>query len=129
MRRGGWYTVAAVLIGVAVTLAGGALVGDAGRAGIRSGAAIGAAAQVAGFWILSVWALPRKPVLAHGVGMLVRLVVVGLVALVWVPRSGLPAAPTLFSLVAVLFLTMLVEPMALKIGGPQRTGSAGAASQ
>ena len=129
MRRGGWYTVAAVLIAVAVGLAGSGLVGDAGRAGIRAGVAIGLAVQVAGFWLFSVWAFPDRPVLAHGVGMLMRLLAVGLVALVWVPRSAAPAGPTLFSLVAVLFLTMLVEPMALKIGASRRTGPAGAASQ
>jgi hypothetical protein len=85
--------------------------------------------QVAGFWLFSVWALPDRPVVAHGVSMLVRLVAVGLVALVWVPRSGAPAGPTLLSLVAVFFLTMLVEPIALLMGTPRRTGPAGAASQ
>jgi hypothetical protein len=91
--------------------------------------AIGFTVQVAAFWLLSVWALPGRPVLAHGMAMLLRLVVLGFVAVLWVPRSGLPAAPTLLSLVAVFFLTMLVEPIALRIGAPRRAGSAGAASQ
>ena len=129
MRRGAWYTVAAVLVAVLVGTIGGAAAGEAREAGVWAGAAIGVAVQVAGFWLLFVWALPGRPVLAHGLGTLTRLAAVGAVALVWLPRSGFPAAPTLLSLVAVFFLTMLVEPMALRIGGPPRAGSVGAAGQ
>ena len=128
MRRGGWYTVAAALAGALVLAVGGAMAGEAGWAAVRTGVVIGVAVQVAGFWLLSVWALRDKPILAHGLGTLARMVAVGCVALIWLPRSGLPAAPTLLSLVGVFFLTMLFEPMALKIGAPQGAGSAGAAS-
>lgn len=54
-----------------------------------------------------------RPLLAHGMGMLGRLLLVGTVALFWVPWAGLPAAPLLFSLVAVLFTTTLIEPLFL----------------
>ncbi|MBW3629488.1 MAG: hypothetical protein KY464_09340 [Gemmatimonadetes bacterium] len=120
MKRGAWYTVAAALAAVVVVMIGRAMAdGDAAWSGVRAGVAIGVAVQVVGFWVLSVWALPTRPVLAHGAGMMTRLLVVGCVALLWLPRTGLPAAPTLLSLVGVFFLTMLVEPVALKIGAPQ----------
>jgi hypothetical protein len=128
MKRGAWYTVLALAAGALVTMIGGAMAGEADRAAVRTGVAIGLVVQVVGFWLLSVWALRDKPVLAHGLGTLTRLVVVGCVALIWLPRSGLPAAPTLLALVGVFFLTMLIEPMALKIGAPHGAGAAGAAS-
>ena len=126
MRRGGWYTVAAAVAAVLVLTVGRTMTsGEAAWSGVKVGVAIGVMVQVAGFWLLSVWALPNRPVLAHGAGMMTRLVVVGFVALALVPRSGLPAAPTLLSLVGVFFLTMLVEPVALKMGAPQAGGGSG----
>lgn len=126
MKRGAWYTAAAAVAAVVVGMIGRAVTtGEPARSGVQAGVAIGVAVQVAGFWLLSVWALPTRPVLAHGAGMLTRLVVVGGVALLWLPRSDLPAAPTLLSLVGVFFLTMLVEPVALKIGAPRVGGASG----
>ena len=126
MRAGAWYTLGSVAVAALLALVAGTMVGEAGRPGVLAGTAVGLVVQVAGFWLLSVWALPDRPVLAHGLGMLARLLVVALVALVWLPASGLPAAPTLLSLVGVFFLTMLLEPMALKAGDSRRAGSAGA---
>lgn len=126
MRAGAWYTLGAVAVALLLALVAGTMVGEAGRTGVVAGAAVGLVVQVAGFWLLSVWALPDRPVLAHGLGMLSRFLTVAIVALLWLPASGLPAAPTLLSLVGVFFLTMLLEPMALKAGDSRRAAAAGA---
>jgi hypothetical protein len=50
--------------------------------------------------------------------MLGRFVLVGLVAFVALPLAGLPPVATLLSLVAVLFLTTLLEPLFLSTALP-----------
>jgi hypothetical protein len=52
--------------------------------------------------------------------MLGRLSAVGLLALFWVPMSGHPAAPLMFSLVSVFFVTTLLEPVFLIRPSPTR---------
>lgn len=120
MRSGLWYTTAAMLLTLAVA-AGSALVLDgAGRAGAWSGAAVAFAVQVLVFWLLFVWALPERHGLAHGLGAMLRMVLVAVAALWLVPAAGVPAAPTLLTLVAVLFLTTLSEPIVLRLVDPER---------
>jgi hypothetical protein len=51
---------------------------------------------------------------------MVRLALVAVVAMWLVPQAGLPAAPTLLTLVAVLFLTTLSEPIILRIVNSER---------
>lgn len=114
MIRGVWYTAGALAAAAVVGLLGASLAGA--DSGVWTGVAIGTVVQVAGFWAFSVWLLPGQPVLAHGLGLLMRLLTVGLVALLWLPRAPVTPAPTLFALVGVFFLTMLVEPIVLKIG-------------
>jgi hypothetical protein len=46
-------------------------------------------------------------------GMLGRFVALVVLSFVWVPLAGLPAAPLLLSVVAVMFLTTLMEPLFL----------------
>lgn len=109
MRSGLWFAGLCVLIAGAVGLLGGSLVADSERTGVWSGAGAASVFQVSAFWLLFVWGLPGRPLAAYLLGMLGRLLMVGLAALVWVPRAGLPPAPTLFALVAVFFATTLVE--------------------
>ncbi|HET8657280.1 MAG TPA: hypothetical protein VFL93_17260 [Longimicrobiaceae bacterium] len=115
MRSGIRYTAVAAGVAVLVALAGGALVHGAGRAGVWAGVAIALAAQVAFFWLLFVWIFPNRMFLAHVAGVLLRFVVLGAVAFVGLPLLGTPAAPTLFALVTVLFVTTLCEPLFLQI--------------
>lgn len=115
MRRGMWYTVGSAGVALLVALLGSAMVGERGRSGVWVGAGVALAVQLLAFWVLFVWVLPRRWVLAHGLGLMARLLTVGVAAMVLVPRSGMAAAPTLFSLVAVLFATTLIEPVVLKI--------------
>jgi hypothetical protein len=48
---------------------------------------------------------------SYAIGMMLRLLVVGAAAFWLVPLLGLPAAATLFSLVATLFVSTLLEPV------------------
>jgi hypothetical protein len=99
-----------------VWAAGLLLVAPAGRRGVAAGAAIAGAWQVLVVGVLAV-ALPGKALLAHGVGMLARLAMVVAAGLVIVPAAGLPAAPTLLTMVTVLFATTLIEPVAFGAAG------------
>ena len=79
-----------------------------------SGVAAAALFQSVLVWVLFVWALPQQGLLAHVIGLVGRMVMLAVMALVWVPVLGTPPAPTLFSLVGVFFLTTLIEPVFLK---------------
>jgi hypothetical protein len=120
VRSGIWYTAAAALVTFGVAAGSTLLLEGAGRAGAWSGAAGAFAVQVLGFWLLFVWMLPERQGLAHGLGALIRLAVVALAALWVVPAAGLPAAPTLLTLVMVLFLTTLSEPIILRLAHPEK---------
>lgn len=120
MRSGIWYTTAAALVTLGVAACCAMLLEGAGRAGAWSGAAVAFAVQVLGFWLLFVWMLPKRHGLAHGLGAMLRLTVVALAAIWIVPAVGLPAAPTLLTLVAVLFLTTLSEPIILRVAHSER---------
>lgn len=119
MRSGFWYTALAALTALAVALLGGALV-ESARAGVWLGVGAAFAVQVSAFWLLFVALFPHRQVLAHGLGMLGRFLMVPLMALVVVPVVHAPAAPTLFAMVAVLFVTTLAEPVVLKIASKTR---------
>lgn len=120
MRSGIWYTASAALLTLGVAACCAMLLDGAGRTGAWSGAAVAFAVQVLGFWLLFVWTLPRRQGLAHGLGALLRMAVVAVAALWAVPAFGLPAAPTLLTLVAVLFLTTLSEPIILRLAHLER---------
>ena len=51
---------------------------------------------------------------------MMRLAAVALAALWLVPAIRLPAAPTLLTLVTVLFLTTLSEPIILRLAHPEK---------
>lgn len=116
IRKALGYSLGSALAAVVVGLAGVSIVGLGGAAAVALGAGIGLLVQVLLFWVLFVWAFPTRLMLAYGLGVAGRFVVVGWVALVWAPRSGMSAATILFSLVAVLFLSTLLEPVFLKSG-------------
>ena len=120
MRSGIWYTTAAALVTLGVAACSAILLEGAGRAGAWSGTAIAFAVQVLGFWLLFVWMLPERHGLAHGLGAMMRLAAVALAALWLVPAIRLPAAPTLLTLVTVLFLTTLSEPIILRLAHPEK---------
>lgn len=116
MKRRTLYLGAVLVAGALVWLAGWALARDGVR-GVSAGVGVGMAFQLLLFALL-VTAFPGRPLIAYGVGMVGRMVLVVAAALVVVPVSGLPAAPFLFSLVTVLFTTTLLEPV-LMAPGPE----------
>lgn len=109
MRNALSFTAISAAAAMAVALLGASIVSASARAGVWAGAAVALACQLLLFWVFYVGVFPDRRLLAHLLGMLGRFVVFGVAALLWVPRSGLPAAPTLFALVTVFFVTTLVE--------------------
>ncbi|HEX9936398.1 MAG TPA: hypothetical protein VGB15_04725 [Longimicrobium sp.] len=105
-----------VAIAAVVWAAALAFVGPEGRQGASVGAAIAAGWQVLVLGVLAV-ALPGNQLIAHGVGMLARLAMVIAAGVVIVPATGLPLAPTLLTMVTVLFATTLIEPVAFSGAG------------
>ena len=120
MRSGIWYTTAAAAVTLVVAACCAMLLEGTGRIGAWFGAAVAFAVQVLGFWLLFVWVLPRRQGLAHGIGAMLRLALVAVAALWIVPAAGLPAGPTLLTLVTVLFLTTLSEPIILRFAHSER---------
>lgn len=112
MSRGGWIVLAGVPVIGAAVYAGGVSMAPGGEAGIRAGVLVGCLVQLLLLALMRL-AFPRKPMVAYGLGLLVRMIVVVVAALVALPATGLPAAPFLLSLVTVLFATTLLEPVAL----------------
>lgn len=109
-----------LLIGALVYVAGIALAGASAQRGVAAGVVIGCGFQLL-FLAVAHLAFPGKQLAAYGVGMLGRLLLVLVAALVLVPATGLPPAPTLFSLVSVLFATTLLEPVALAAGTQKKS--------
>lgn len=113
-----WLPYAATAIVLAGVLAAvGALALPAAEArGVRVAALVACGVQLAAFGLL-VYVRARATLFLAGWvgGMLLRFVVLAAVA-VWVTRDGggLPAATTLVSLVGLLFVLLLLEPVFLR---------------
>jgi predicted neutral ceramidase superfamily lipid hydrolase len=121
VNRHVWIAVAGTLAAaLLVWLLGSAMTDAAGRPGVLAGVAIAAGFQVLVLLATSA-ALPESRFAAFGVGMLGRMLLVVAAALAIVPATGLPPAPTLFSLVTVLFATTLLEPVAFAAGAKKKS--------
>jgi hypothetical protein len=102
---------AATLVVAALVLAGGwALVPPGARRGVLFGVAAAAVVQLVATSAAGA-VLPANRVGAFGLGMIARFAAVVAVGVLVVPRAGLPPAPTLLSMVTVLFATTLIEPV------------------
>ena len=122
MKRGTMISAAGVLvIGALVWFAGLAMVGPAGRGSLAVGVLVAVAFQLLVLGI-AAFAFPNNALAAYGVGMLGRLLLVIVAALVIVPAAGLQAAPFLYSLVTVLFATTLLEPVVMAAGARNPKG-------
>jgi hypothetical protein len=116
MKMGLWYTaIVAMLATTVAALAGMALATAEARQAAWIGAMAGFAVQAAAFWLLFVWAFPRRRLLAHLLGFAVRFVVVVCAALLWMPAATIPAAPVLLALVTVLAVATFFEPVVLQM--------------
>jgi hypothetical protein len=104
---------------VAIVAAGGWLLSliwpsaDAARA-VTASAVVAVVVQLLGFAVLRMTAREHR-IAAWGLGALMRLLVLGVYALVLVKALGLPGEPALVSLAAFFFLSTLVEPLLLNV--------------
>lgn len=121
MKRPGLVYGAAVAVATGGTLAAGAALAPERFGSVLAGALVGAGFQLLLF-ALAAAALPEKRFAAYGIGMLGRMLLVAVAALVVVPAAKLAAAPFLFSLLAVLFATTLIEPVVHAAGTRKPTG-------
>ena len=108
------FTLAATLVALLVGAIALLSTGAPAHAGVLAAVGLAWAVQVVSFWVFSVWVFAGRPWLAYGMGMLVRFALFAAVALLVIPRAGFALAPTLFSLVAVFWLTTMLEPAFLK---------------
>ena len=113
------YTLCATLVALVAGTVVGLVAGSAGLRGVLAGAGLGWLVQVASFWVFSVWLFPGRAWMGYGLGLLVRFAIFALAAFLVVPRAALPFGPTLFSLVAVFWLTTMLEPAFLKPRSPR----------
>lgn len=122
MKRGTMLAAVGVLvIGALAWAAGITLVGPDGRGSLAAGVLTAVAFQLLVLAIAAV-AFPGNALAAYGVGMLGRLLLVIVSALVILPAARLQAEPFLYSLVTVLFATTLLEPVAMASGARSQKG-------
>jgi len=121
VRRLGILLVAVLLVSAVVLGAGLAIAAPGQRHAVVVGVALAAAWQAIVF-VVTLLALGHNPIAAFGVGMLSRLLLVAGTALLAVPVLEVPAAPLLFSMVTVLFLTTLIEPAVFAAGARNDKG-------
>ena len=122
MKRGAWMAAAGVLVvGALVYAAGLALAQPDARGDVAVGVLVGVAFQLLVLVIAAV-AFPRNALAAYGVGMLGRMLLVIVAALVILPAARLRAEPFLYSLVTVLFATTLLEPVVMAAGARNPKG-------
>jgi hypothetical protein len=113
------YTGAVALITAVVIAVMALIAGPGGMRAVLAGAGLAGLVQVASFWVFMVWLYPGRAWLGYGLGFLVRLALFALVAFVVAPQAALPLGPTLFSLVAVFWLSTMLEPVFLKPRSPR----------
>jgi hypothetical protein len=107
--------VGVLVIGALVYAAGLTLAPADARGALAAGVLTGVAFQLL-VLAIAEFAFPGNALAAYGVGLLGRLLLVIVGALVILPASGLQPAPFLYSLVTVLFATTLLEPVAMAAG-------------
>ena len=122
MKRATMIAAAGVLvIGALVYAAGLALARPDARGDVAVGVLVGVGFQLLVLLIAAV-AFPQNALAAYGVGMLGRLLLVVVAALVVLPAARLQPAPFLYSLVTVLFATTLLEPVVMAAGARNPKG-------
>lgn len=122
MKRGTMISAGGVLvIGALVYAAGLALAQPDGRGSLAVGVLVGVAFQLL-LLAIAATVFPDNALAAYGVGMLGRLLLVIVAALVILPAAGLHPGPFLYSLVTVLFATTLLEPVVMAAGARNAKG-------
>ena len=104
----GTAAVAAAVAGLAWLLGGAPALAPA-----LAGAGLAALAQLGMGWLLAVRLFPGQLLWVYGLGMLGRMVLLGLAVFVLVPATDLAPLPFSLSLVAVLAVTTALAPLLL----------------
>jgi hypothetical protein len=112
------YALGATVFALLAVLVGRLVVDGGDFTGVVAGAGIALVLQIGVFLLLGVLLFPARRLLVFGLGMAARFTAV-LVAALLAPHLGLPLAPLLFTLAAVLVLTTLLEPI-LIVSEPER---------
>jgi hypothetical protein len=105
--------MAAGAITVVAGVVGSFFVTPEARTAVWIGAGVAFGVQMVLFVVLFVLVFSSRPMLAHGLGMLGRFLAIVAIALLGLPWSEQPAAPLLLTVVAVFFLTTVLEPLIL----------------
>ena len=115
MKAIAWFGLAtAFLIVVLGWVLGLVFVGDGDARALMISAAVAFVVQLFGFALARMSA--RTNVIAGwGVGMLLRLLTLGVYAFLVVPALALPSGTALIALVAYFFVSTLVEPLFLTL--------------
>jgi hypothetical protein len=122
VKRGTMLAAAVVLVvGALVYSIGLALARPDGRGSLAVGVLTAVAFQLLVLAIATI-VFPKNALAAYGVGMLGRLLLVIVAALVMVPAARLRPEPFLYSLVTVLFATTLLEPVVMAAGARNPKG-------
>jgi hypothetical protein len=122
VKRGTMLAAASVvLVGALVYGVGLSLTDVDGRGALAVGVLAAVAFQLLVLVIAAV-VFPKNALAAYGVGMLGRLLLVVVSALVIVPAARLRPEPFLYSLVTVLFATTLLEPVVMAAGARNPKG-------
>ena len=112
MKAGAYFAVAtAALIGIAYFLLQLSFKSLAEHRAIQISAFLALAVQMVTFVIARK--ASKNMMVGWGIGTLVRVLAIVLYALLVAPAYGLPMSAALISLVVFLFISMLVEPLAL----------------
>lgn len=114
MRAVGRYAAAMAAVLLVVGAVGASLPAAVGRA-VWLGAAVAYVAQLLGVIVFSVWLMPDRRLVAHGVEMLWRVLVLGAVALLLLRADAAVTASMLLAMVAFFFVSTVLEPLFLRI--------------
>ena len=122
MKRGTMLAAAVVmLVGALVYGIGLSLTDIEGRDALATGVLLAVGFQLLVLAIAEL-VFSKNALAAYGVGMLGRLLLVIVAALVIVPAARLRPEPFLYSLVTVLFATTLLEPVVMAAGARNSKG-------
>lgn len=117
----GRYLLVMVLVALVVLLGGLIVVRDEGRDALLAGVGVALVAQGVTYALLAGVFFPGRRVAIYAVGMLVRVAVVLWMLFAAERLFGVPVLPAVMSLLLVLFLTTLLEPVFST--GDSKTGS------
>ena len=113
-REGAVYSLGTLMIAAVVLAIGGSMTGGGAMAELVCGSIVAAGLQIVIYWAFFVVALPGREAVAHGLGVMVRMMAVAAMAFVGAPALGLSLAPTLLSMVGCLFGSTLLEAVILQ---------------